>query len=58
MKWETSEKDITFHLNVHCLKITQNVAFQKLVKLTIFGILNQLLSTQNVNLARSARNDK
>ena len=49
MKWETSKKDITFHLNAHCLKITKNVAFQKLVKLTIFGIFNQFLSTQNVN---------
>ena len=30
--------------------------FQKLAKLTIFGIFNELLPTQNVNVARSARN--
>ena len=30
--------------------------FQKLVKLTIFGIFDDLLSTQNVNVARFARN--
>ena len=30
--------------------------FQKLVKLTIFGIFDELLSTQNVNVARFARN--
>ena len=58
MKQETSKKDITFHLNAHCMKISKNVAFQKLVKLTIFGIFNQLLSTQNINLARFARNVK
>ena len=29
--------------------------FQKSPKLTIFGIFNQLLSTQNVNVARFAR---
>ena len=39
--------------NPQCLKITQNVAFQFL---TIFGIFNELLSTQNVNVARFARN--
>ena len=39
-----------------CLKITQNVAFfQNLPKLTIFGIFNELLSTQNANVARFAR---
>ena len=30
--------------------------FQKLAKPTIFGIFNHLLSTQNVNVARFARN--
>ena len=71
----------------HCLKITENVAFEifefwhfptffvllKVIclvtlfdrklqvfknspKLTIFGIFNELLATQNVNVARFARN--
>ena len=40
-----------------CLKITKIVAFFKnSPKLTIFGIFNELLSTQNVNVARFARN--
>ena len=30
--------------------------FQKIAKLTFFGISNELLSTQNVNVARFARN--
>ena len=30
--------------------------FKKSPKLTIFGIFNELLSTQNVNVARFARN--
>ena len=34
----------------------QASAFEKLAKLTIFGIFNKLLSTQNVNVARFARN--
>ena len=34
----------------------QALGFQKLAKLTIFGIFNELLSTQNVNVARFARN--
>ena len=34
----------------------QASGFQKLVNLTIFGIFNELLSTQNVNVARFARN--
>ena len=70
--------------SAHCLKITQNVAFEfwhfppifVLLKLTclvtlfdrklqvfknssnwtILGIFNELLSTQNVNVARFARN--
>ena len=33
-----------------------HLCFQKLAKLTIFGIFNQLLSTQNINGARFARN--
>ena len=40
-------------LCVHCLKITKNVSK---VQMTIFGIFNELLSTQNVNIARFARN--
>ena len=76
----------TYLSQSHCLKITQNVAFdfslwhfppvfvlskltclvtlfdrklqyfKNLPKWIIFGILNQLLSTQNVNVARFARN--
>ena len=34
----------------------QSSDFQKHAKLTIFGIFNELLSTQNVNIARFARN--
>ena len=34
----------------------QASVFQKLAKLSIFGIFNELLSTQNVNVARFARN--
>ena len=34
----------------------QTSGFQNLAKLTIFGIFNELLSTQNVNVARFARN--
>ena len=33
----------------------QALRFQKLAKLSIFGIFNELLSTQNVNVARFAR---
>ena len=33
-------------------------SFQKFAKLAIFGIFNELLSTQNVNVARFARNVK
>ena len=33
----------------------QATGFQKLAKLTIFGIFNELLSPQNVNVARFAR---
>ena len=36
-----------------CLKITQNVSFDHLFN---FGSFNELLSTQNVNVARFARN--
>ena len=32
------------------------LGFQKSPKLTILGIFNELLSTQNVNVARFARN--
>ena len=41
-----------FAFSAQCLKITQNVAFQ----FFNFGIFNELLSTQNVNVARFARN--
>ena len=34
----------------------QATGFQKLAKLTIFGIFDELLSTQTVNIARFARN--
>ena len=34
----------------------QTTGCQKLAKLTIFGIFDELLSTQNVNVARFARN--
>ena len=34
----------------------QSSGFQKLAKLAIFGIFNELLSTQNGNVARFARN--
>ena len=38
----------------HCLKIIKNVAF---FELNIFaGIFNEILFTQNVNVARFARN--
>ena len=33
-----------------------NIVFQKLVKMHHFGIFYELLSTQNVNIARFARN--
>ena len=36
--------------------IPQASNFQKVAKLTIFGIFSELLSTQNVNVARFARN--
>ena len=35
---------------------SQASGFQKLLKMTILGILNELLSTQYVNVARFARN--
>ena len=34
----------------------QATSFQKIAKFTIFGIFNELLSTQSVNEARFARN--
>ena len=34
----------------------QASGFQKLSKLAFFGIFNELLSSQNVNVARFARN--
>ena len=36
--------------------LPQASGFQKLAKLTIFGVFNELLSPQNVNVARFARN--
>ena len=48
-----SAVELVFHTNPQCLKITKNVAFQLTYLVTlfdhIFGIFNQLLSTQNVN---------
>ena len=38
------------------MKIVKNVAYYFLPKLIIFGIFDELLSTQNVNVARFARN--
>ena len=38
-----------------CLKITQNVSFEFFSSGRFFGIFNELLSTQNVNVARFAR---
>ena len=50
------------HLNFHNYSILNNFLFYlvtlfdlKLVKLIIFGLFNELLSTQNVNVARFAR---
>ena len=43
-------------VTAYCLKITQNVSLQKLSKIVRFGIFHELLSTQNVNVARFARN--
>ena len=37
-------------------KSPKKLHFRKITKLTIFGIFNQLLSTQNVSVARFARN--
>ena len=45
---------IFVQLKLTCLVALQG--FQKLAKLTIFGIFDELLSTQNVNVARFARN--
>ena len=38
------------------LRLLSASGFQKLAKLTTFGFLNELLSTQNVNVARFAGN--
>ena len=48
-----------FAFSAQCLKITQKCRFQVFKnspKLTIFGIFNELLSIQNLNVARFARN--
>ena len=42
--------------NTHCLKINQNVSFEKARKIDYFWHFNELLSTQNINIARFARN--
>ena len=39
-----------------CLVALQAAGFQKLAKLTIFGMFNELLATQSVNVARFALN--
>ena len=57
---------IVFSTNFCPIKMTslvtlffpQALSFQKLAKIDHFGIFNQLLSTQNVNVARFARNIK
>ena len=48
---------LTTYFDAHCLKITQNVAFFKnSPKLTIFSIFNELLFSQNINVACFALN--
>ena len=44
------------HTSTKLRFLSNNSTFQILAKLTIFGILDELLSTQNVNVARFARN--
>ena len=44
---------VTYLVTLFDLKLK---VFKKSPKLTIFGIFNDLLSTQNVNVARFARN--
>ena len=57
-KREDFSSDSTY-FDAQCLKITQNVAFFKnSPKLTIFQHFNELLSTQNENVARFTRNAK
>ena len=43
-------------LKMTCLVTLFDRKLQVSIKLTIFGIFNELLSTQNVNVARFARN--
>ena len=47
-----------FDAYAQCLEITENVSFEfsETCYLTIFGIFNELLATQIVNVARFARN--
>ena len=59
---------LNFRAKIICLKITKKTCpagntvcmqvsnFQKFAKLTIYGTFKELLSTQNVNVARYARN--
>ena len=55
---------LTFFINIFPIKIDRSVIlfdrklqiFKNSPKLTIFGILNYILSTQNVNAARFAHN--
>ena len=57
---------LTFFINIFPIKIDRSVIlfdrklqiFKNSPKLTISGIFNELLSTQNVNVARFARNAK
>ena len=55
-------QNFKFTQSEQCLKIAPKVAFKfvqafkKSPKLTIFGIFNELLSNQNVKVARFARN--
>ena len=52
---------IFIHLKLTCLVTLFDrklQVFKNSPKWTIFGIFNKLLSTQNVNVARSARKDE
>ena len=51
--WHFPPIFVLFHLTCLVTLFGLNSGFQKL---TIFGIFNELLSTQNVNIARFARN--
>ena len=62
--WHLSFPILAFSTNFCPIKVylsgntvrPQASGFQKLAKIDPFGIFNELLSTQNVNVARFARN--